>query len=71
MDIHNFYKSKKVLITGNTGFIGGWLSSLLLEMGADVHGISLKPHTNPNIFETLNLQKNVNTYFSDITLVIP
>lgn len=32
----DFYKGKKILITGNTGFKGSWMSSLLLEAGADV-----------------------------------
>ena len=39
-DVKDFYKSKKVLITGNTGFKGSWLSKWLLSMGAKVYGVS-------------------------------
>ena len=36
----SFYKNKRVLITGNTGFKGAWLSVLLDELGADVYGLA-------------------------------
>ena len=48
------YEDKRVLITGNTGFKGSWISLWLTEMGAIVRGISLKPNTTPNHFEELN-----------------
>ena len=38
-----FWKNKKVLITGHTGFNGGWLSLWLSILGAKIYGISLKP----------------------------
>ena len=38
----NYWKNKKVLITGHTGFKGSWLSLILDQMGAKVYGISLK-----------------------------
>jgi len=41
----NFYKGKKVLITGHTGFKGSWLSIWLHELGAEVIGVSLDPST--------------------------
>ena len=41
-----FWKGKKVLITGHTGFKGGWLSIWLAESGAKVTGYSLKPEIN-------------------------
>lgn len=47
------YNGKKVLITGNTGFKGSWLSVWLQMLGADVYGYSLKIETNPNHFELL------------------
>ena len=53
----NFYSKKKVLITGHTGFIGSWLSKWLTMLSADVCGYSLEPYTNPNMYNTLSLDK--------------
>lgn len=50
MDL-SFYKDKKVLITGHTGFKGTWLSRILIEQGADVIGYSLEPVDNPSFFD--------------------
>lgn len=61
-----FYKNKKVLITGHTGFKGAWLTQILLNWGAEVVGVSLRPTTTPNVFEALSLEKKVTNYFSDI-----
>ena len=60
----NIYFNKKVLITGNTGFKGSWLSLWLAELGAKVVGISLPPETKPNHWELLNLP--IQTYNLDI-----
>jgi len=65
-NLQKFYKNKKVLITGHTGFKGGWLSQILLDWGATIIGISLKPNTNPSLFKVLGLEKNVKNYFCDI-----
>lgn len=46
----DFYKNKKVLVTGNTGFKGTWLTRILLETGAVVCGYSLEPPTMPNLY---------------------
>jgi len=48
--MHNFYRNKKVLITGHTGFKGSWLSLYLNLLGANVFGISLKQHDKLNNF---------------------
>lgn len=61
-----FYKNKKVLITGHTGFKGAWLAQTLLLWGAKVVGISLAPQTNPNLFEVLDLESRCKNYFTDI-----
>jgi CDP-glucose 4,6-dehydratase len=45
-----FWRGKKVFITGHTGFKGGWLSLWLSSAGAEVHGYSTAPPTNPNLF---------------------
>lgn len=47
MELKDFYKGKKVLVTGHTGFKGSWLCEILLYMGADVVGYALEPSTNP------------------------
>ena len=42
-EMRNFYKDKRVLVTGHTGFKGAWLCRLLLDMGAKVYGYALAP----------------------------
>ena len=46
-----FYKNKKVLITGHTGFKGSWMCKVLEMAGADVTGYALDAPTNPSLFE--------------------
>ena len=53
----NYFKNKKVLITGNTGFKGSWLSLWMYYYGAKVLGISNGYPSNPSNFKILNLQK--------------
>lgn len=66
-NLPKFYKGKKVLITGHTGFKGSWLSQILVLWGAKVVGVSLKPNTNPNLFSLLGLKKSIKqNYFVDI-----
>ena len=55
----NFYKGKRILITGNTGFKGSWMSRLLLELGADVTGYALEPPTEPSVFRICGLEKEM------------
>ncbi len=64
--LKQFYKGKRVLITGHTGFKGAWLSQILLQFGAKVSGYSLKPNTDPNLFSVLKLGKNLNHNLGDI-----
>lgn len=45
MNLQSFYKGKRVLITGHTGFKGSWLAIWLHEMGAEVVGLALEPHS--------------------------
>jgi CDP-glucose 4,6-dehydratase len=49
--VRELYRGKSVLVTGHTGFKGGWLTLWLHELGAKVHGYSLDAPTNPNLFE--------------------
>ncbi len=63
----NIYKNKKVLITGNTGFKGSWLTTWLLKLGAEVTGISIDIPTKPSMFEILDLENKIDHHFIDIT----
>ena len=66
MAFNDVYKGKKILITGNTGFKGSWLSTWLLSLGADVYGYSLDIPTSPSMFEVLRLKDRVKHCFGDI-----
>ncbi len=50
---HNFWKSKRVLITGHTGFKGSWLSIWLKELGAEICGYSLEDYTKEMLFNKI------------------
>ena len=58
MDL-SFFKQKKILITGHTGFKGSWLVKLLDRLGAEVYGYALAPGTSPSLFEELGLEKEM------------
>jgi len=62
----NIYKDKKVLITGNTGFKGAWLSLWLLKMGAKVYGLAKDIPTEPSMFKELSLSQTINHYENDV-----
>ena len=62
----NSYKNKKVLITGNTGFKGSWLTSWLIKLGAEVIGVSKDIPTSPSMFEILGLRKKINHHQKDL-----
>lgn len=62
----NFYKNKRVLITGHTGFKGSWMSSILDSIGAIVTGYSLEANTNPSLFELLTFSNNFKSVIGDI-----
>ena len=64
--LFNNYKNKTVLITGNTGFKGSWLSIWLNKLGAKVYGLSLDIPTSPNNYEVCDLENISNTTFSDL-----
>ncbi|MDJ0613769.1 MAG: CDP-glucose 4,6-dehydratase [Rhizobiaceae bacterium] len=55
----DFWRGKRVAITGHTGFKGGWLALWLVDMGAEVFGLSLEPNTHPNFFELTGLEGRV------------
>ncbi len=61
-----FYKNKKVLLTGHTGFKGAWMCQLLTMLGADVTGYALEAPTKPSLFELCRLSEQVNSIVGDI-----
>jgi len=63
----NFWRNKRVLITGHTGFKGGWLTIWLNRLGAHVTGLSLAPHTQPSLFESANIAELCDSHIADIT----
>ena len=64
--IKNFYKNKRILVTGATGFKGSWLCAWLLKLGAKVYGTGYNPNQNKNLFYQLNLNKKINLKLFDI-----
>lgn len=66
MSYIKFYKNKKILITGVTGFKGAWLALWLNLLGAKVYGIGYKPNNNIRLFDQLNLKKKI--FFKNIDI---
>lgn len=62
----DWYKGKRVLLTGHTGFKGAWLTAWLLHLGAEVAGFSLDVPTDPSAFEALGLKGRIRHTFGDI-----
>lgn len=62
----NFYKGKKVFVTGHTGFKGSWLCKILANAGAIVTGYSLNPPTFPSLFEIANIEQDIHSVIGDI-----
>ncbi len=62
----SFYKGKKILVTGHTGFKGSWLSRMLLNFGAEVIGYSLEPPTEPSLFRLLEFEKDMKHVTGDV-----
>lgn len=62
----SFYKNKRVLITGHTGFKGTWLCKILINAGANVIGYSLEAPTNPNLFSLSKIEEQMISIIGDI-----
>lgn len=60
------YNGKRILITGHTGFKGGWLTLWLQMMGAQICGYALKPNTHPALFDAAQVQDGIQNVFGDI-----
>jgi len=63
----DFWKDKRVFITGHTGFKGAWLSMWLQSLGAQVTGYSLGVLSETNLFEVANVEKGMQSIHGDIT----
>ncbi len=66
MPDRTFWRSRRVFLTGHTGFKGSWLSLWLDALGADVTGYALAPPTQPNLFEQAHVQNSVRSVLGDI-----
>jgi CDP-glucose 4,6-dehydratase len=62
----DFYRGKRVLVTGHTGFEGGWTVTWLKLLGAQVCGYGLPPATRPNFFDATILDRGMTSIFGDI-----
>ena len=61
-----FWKDKRVFITGHTGFKGSWTVLWLKKMGAVIKGYALEPSTNPSLFHIANVKDGINSEIGDI-----
>lgn len=61
-----FWNGRRVLVTGHTGFKGGWLAIWLRRLGADVTGIALAPDTQPNLFTLADIGSLTDSHVCDI-----
>lgn len=66
MDLASFYKNKKVLVTGASGFKGSWLCLCLKSFGATVMGYSLETNTEPSMFKELNIENKIENVYANI-----
>lgn len=66
MEQLTFYKGKKVLVTGHTGFKGTWLCRILTLAGAEVTGYALDPPTDPNMFTIIGLEDRMESITGDV-----
>ncbi|MFL2735321.1 MAG: CDP-glucose 4,6-dehydratase [Gammaproteobacteria bacterium] len=62
----SFWKNKNVLLTGHSGFKGTWMSIILNSFEANVCGISLRPNTEPNLFNLCKIESKLENNFCDI-----
>lgn len=67
----SFWKGRRVLLTGHSGFKGGWLTLWLHSLGAKVVGLSLPPNTSPDLFSLAGIGRLCESHFCDIRAAAP
>jgi CDP-glucose 4,6-dehydratase len=66
MPTSSFWRGKRVVVTGHTGFKGGWLCAWLEDLGARTFGISLPPATEPSLCTLSHIEQRIETIHADI-----
>lgn len=64
--LERYYRGRRVLVTGSSGFKGSWLCKMLLSLGAEVYGYSLEPPTSPSLWDIAGLNNDVHQTVADI-----
>lgn len=67
MITRDFWRGKKVLVTGHTGFKGSWLCLFLHSLGAKIYGYALPPAESPCLFDVAGIRNITASYFADVT----
>ncbi len=62
----DFWRDKRVFLTGHTGFKGSWLSLWLQSLGANLTGFSLRPPSQPNLYDLANVAEGMQSHIGDI-----
>lgn len=64
--LEDTFRSRRVFVTGHTGFKGSWLALWLIRLGAEVTGYALEPPTTPNMFESIGLGEKISHVHGDV-----
>ena len=64
--LHEFWRNKRVLISGHTGFKGSWLSLWLQFLGADLYGVALKPVGSKSTYSVARVSDGMQSYIQNI-----
>jgi len=62
----DFWRGRKVFLTGHTGFKGSWLSLWLQQLGAEIHGFALEPNTTPSLFNVAKVAEGMQSIVGDV-----
>jgi CDP-glucose 4,6-dehydratase len=62
----DFWQGRRVVVTGHTGFKGGWLTLWLRQLGAEVTGFALEPATGPSLFKAAKVEQGIRSIIGDI-----
>ena len=65
-EVEGSFRGRRILVTGHTGFTGGWLCLWLKSLGAEVTGLSLLPNTEPNLFTDADVKQGMTSIIGDI-----